>query len=145
MRNSDTPLSDRPLLKSARLLLRQPDTADIGAIMTIAGDWEVASRLSRVPHPYREDDAHFFLETVVPNEWVWAITWLASGELVGMIGLSPEPGRDTAELGYYVARRSWAMGIATEAARPVVAYAIETLGLPRLTSGHPRHPPSPPA
>jgi [ribosomal protein S5]-alanine N-acetyltransferase len=66
----------------------------------MAGDWEVARRLGRVPHPYSEKDAFSFLETVVPNEWVWAITRLESGELVGMVGLNPGPGHDTAELGY---------------------------------------------
>ena len=39
MRNGDTKLLNRPMLKTARLLLRQPDTGDIGSIMTIAGDW----------------------------------------------------------------------------------------------------------
>jgi [ribosomal protein S5]-alanine N-acetyltransferase len=89
-----------------------------------------------VPHPYGEKDAFSFLETVVPNEWVWAITWLESGELVGMVGLSPGPGRETAELGYYVARRSWRIGIATEAAKRIVEYGFATLGLRRLTSGY---------
>jgi [ribosomal protein S5]-alanine N-acetyltransferase len=102
----------------------------------MAGDWEVARRLGRVPHPYSEKDAFSFLETVVPNEWVWAITRLESGELVGMVGLNPGPGHDTAELGYYVARGSWGIGIATEAAKRVVGYGFGTLGLRRLTSGY---------
>jgi [ribosomal protein S5]-alanine N-acetyltransferase len=136
MENRHIRTLDRPVLNTGWLLLRQPDTGDIGSTMAIAGDWEVARRLGRVPHPYGEKDAFFFLETVVPNEWVWAITWLESGQLVGMVGLSPGPRNETAELGYYIARRSWGIGIATEAAKAVVDYGFDTLRLRRLTSGY---------
>jgi RimJ/RimL family protein N-acetyltransferase len=104
--------------------------------MAIAGDWEIARRLARVPHPYGETDALFFLDKVVPNEWVWAITLRASSELVGMVGLTPDQSQDTAELGYYVDRRHWGLGIATEAARSVVDYGIHMLSLRRITSGY---------
>ena len=137
MRNPDTWTTDRPELKTERLLLRQPNTGDIGSIIAIAGDWEVSRRLGRVPHPYHEKDALFFLENVVPHEWTWAITWLESGELVGMVGLAPgQLGENAAELGYYVARKAWGRGIATEAGRAVVRYGFDTLKLPRLTSGY---------
>src|ERR1700722_5300412 len=127
---------DRPILETARLRLRRPEAGDIASIMAIAGDWDVARRLSRVPHPYGETDARFFLETIVPTEWTWAITFRASGELIGMTGLTPQPAHDVAELGYYVARPHWGIGIATEAARAVVEYGFRAAGLARLTSGY---------
>jgi RimJ/RimL family protein N-acetyltransferase len=127
---------DRPTLETERLILRRPDAADIEAIVTIAGDWEIARRLARIPHPYGEEDARFFLDRVVPNEWVWAVTLRGTGELVGMVGLTPGPSEDTAELGYYVDRWHWGLGIATEAARSVVNYGIQVLGLRRITSGY---------
>src|SRR5580658_4313968 len=98
---------DRPILETARIRLRRPEAGDIASIVAIAGDWDVARRLSRVPHPYGETDAHFFLETIVPAEWTWAITFRASGELIGMSGLTPQPAHEIAELGYYVARPHW--------------------------------------
>jgi ribosomal-protein-alanine N-acetyltransferase len=104
--------------------------------VAIAGDWDVARRLGRVPYPYRETDACFFLDVIVPNEWVWAVTWRESGELVGMVGLTPGAGDDTAELGYYVARRHWDLGLATEAARAVVRYGFHGLALRTITAGH---------
>jgi RimJ/RimL family protein N-acetyltransferase len=113
-------ITDRPLLETERLLLRRPDDGDTGSIMAIAGDREIARRLARMPHPYDQKDARFFLDEIVPNEWVWAITLRASGTLVGMVGLSPDADQDMAELGYYVDRRHWGLGIATEAARSVV-------------------------
>ena len=83
MSNGDERIKARPTLKTERLLLRRPETGDARAIMGIVGDWEVVRRLTRVPHPYSESDAHFFLNTVVPDEWVWAITWRESREVVG--------------------------------------------------------------
>jgi RimJ/RimL family protein N-acetyltransferase len=136
MQISEERTRDRPVLETQRLLLRRPDARDIASIVAIVGDWEVARRLARVPHPYGETDAQFFLDVIVPNEWVWAITWRVSGELVGMVGLTPEAGQDAAELGYYVDRRYWGIGIATEAAKSVLDYGIHVLGLRRLTSGY---------
>jgi RimJ/RimL family protein N-acetyltransferase len=128
-------LSGRPDLATERLLLRRPDAGDADAIVGIVGDREVARRLARVPHPYGPDDARFFLEQVVPAEWVWAITVRGSDELVGAVGLTPDGGEPTAELGYWLSPRHWGSGITTEAASAVVSFGFEALGLPYLTSG----------
>lgn len=117
-------------------MLRRPNGGDLGAIVSIVGDWEVARRLARVPHPYGTTDAKFFLEKVVPSEWVWAITLLGSDALIGAIGLTPEEDADTAELGYWLSRNHWGQGIATEAARAVVSYGFDKLNLPYITSGY---------
>ncbi len=129
-------LSDRPELVTDRLLLRRPNASDAAAIVRIVGDWEVARRLARVPHPYGPADATFFLEQVVPAEWVWAVTLKGSDELVGAVGLTPEEDADTAELGYWLARDHWGQGITTEAARAVLSYGFDMLGFPYITSGY---------
>ena len=129
-------LQARPELTSRRLLLRRPRGGDEPAIVDIVGDWEVARRLSRVPYPYGSMDARFFLEQVVPDEWVWAITLHGSDQLLGVVGLTPEEGTGTAELGYWLSRRQWGRGIATEAAKAVVAYGFDVLDLPWITSGY---------
>jgi ribosomal-protein-alanine N-acetyltransferase len=123
-------------LETARLHLRQPAERDAAAIMAIAGDWEIARRLSRVPHPYTDADARFFFDQVVPNEPTWAIVWRQSGRVIGMIGLSPAPDGGSAEIGYYVARDHWGRGFATEAAQAIARVGIETFGYQKLTSGY---------
>lgn len=127
---------DAPILHTERLLLRKPGADDIGSIIAIAGDWEVARRLARVPHPYTEEDARYFLNVIVPGETVWAITLRSSGAVVGMVGLTPSGEAGIAELGYYVDQGHWGRGIATEAAGSVVAYGFEGLKLQVITSGH---------
>ena len=61
-------LASYPVLHTTRFSLRKPVEKDIPAIVSIAGDWEVASRLARMPHPYSEENAHFFLAEIVPHE-----------------------------------------------------------------------------
>lgn len=127
---------DQPVLTTARLVLRRPDDGDLDAIVAICGDREVARRLAGVPHPYGPDDARFFLDTIVPNDLVWAITLRETAMLVGMIGLSPDHGGGAWELGYWIARDRWGQGIATEAGAAVVGYAMRDLWLASLGSGH---------
>ncbi len=134
--NSDLTLGNRPDLATERLFLRRPNDGDVDAIVGVVGEWEVARRLARVPHPYGPADARFFLDHVVPAEWVWAVTLRGSDTLLGAIGLTPEEGADAAELGYWLSPTHWGSGIATEAARAVVAFGFESLGLPVLTSGY---------
>ena len=129
-------LRERPDLATERLSLRRPNDGDMDAIVDIVGDWDVARRLGRVPHPYSAADARFFLERVVPNEWVWAVTVQGSGVLIGTIGLTPEENVDAAELGYWLSPAFWGRGITTEAARAVVSYGFDGLGLSVLTSGY---------
>ena len=129
-------LLHRPPLSTERLLLRRPVGLDATAIVDAVGDWEVARRLSRVPHPYGRADAMFFLEHIVPNEWVWALTIKGCDELVGVVGLTPEEGMRTAELGYWLAPAWWGRGIVTEAARAVVSFGFDTLRLPFIASGY---------
>jgi RimJ/RimL family protein N-acetyltransferase len=132
----DQTLFDRPDLITERLLLRRPEAGDIDAIVRAVGDREVAHRLSRVPHPYGAADAIFFLDGVVPAEWVWAVTLGTSNELIGAVGLTPGQGAQATELGYWLARAYWGRGLMTEAATAVVAYGFETLRLPCITSGY---------
>jgi RimJ/RimL family protein N-acetyltransferase len=124
------------LLDTERLHLRPPVAQDAVAIISIAGDWEVARRLARVPHPYTEADLRFFLGHVVPNEPTWAIVWRPTSRLIGMVGLVPAADGRSAELGYYIARDCWGRGVATEAARAITRVGFESFGYHKLTSGY---------
>lgn len=129
-------LHERPDLATDRLMLRRPNIGDVDAIVNIVGDWDVARRLARVPHPYGPADAHFFLDQIVPAEWVWAITLRGSDVLIGAVGLTPDSDAETAELGYWLSNAQWGKGIAMEAARAVVTFGFESLGFSYLTSGY---------
>ena len=129
-------MHNRPDLFTERLTLRRPNDGDVDAIVSIVGNWEVARRLARAPHPYGSGDARFFLDHVVPAELVWAITMTGSDTLLGAIGLTPEADTGTAELGYWLSPAHWGRGMTTEAGRAVISFGFETLELPVLTSGY---------
>jgi RimJ/RimL family protein N-acetyltransferase len=114
--------------------LRPPIEADASAISAIAGDWEVARRLARMPHPYTPEDFRFFMTHIVPRESTWAIIALQSHEIVGVVGLAPDAEGNSAELGYYVGRSHWGHGFATEAAQAIVRMTFEAKIYAKLTS-----------
>lgn len=129
-------LTQQPVLTTARLVMRRPVEADIPAMVEQANDWQVARRLGRLPHPYGIADARFFLDRVVPDELTWAITLCAEGTFIGALGLVPNPEFAAVELGYWLGRRFWGQGFATEASSAVVEHAFRVLGLAMLTSGY---------
>jgi [ribosomal protein S5]-alanine N-acetyltransferase len=132
----DAKLAATRPLNTSRLHLRPPVEQDADAIISIAGDREVARRLARVPHPYTDADVRFFFDHVVPNEPTWAILWRQTSQLIGMIGLAPAPDGRSAELGYYISRDHWGRGVATEAALAITMIGFESFGYLKLTAGY---------
>jgi RimJ/RimL family protein N-acetyltransferase len=127
-------MTDSEELSTPRLILRRPVESDAAATIAIVGDFEVARRLGRVPHPYHRSDFDQFLEHVVPNEPTWAIILRQTNELIGMTGLAPQRKQSSAELGYYLGHPFWGAGFATEAGQAVVRFGFERLGCTKLAS-----------
>ena len=122
-------------MRTERLLLRRPEMSDRDAIVSIAGDWDIARNLSPVPHPYTDEDAEFFLKTIVPAQWVWAITLGESEPLIGCIGLAPTEREHIADLGYWLAREHWGKGYGAEAVKAVLKVAFDGFGIASVTAG----------
>jgi RimJ/RimL family protein N-acetyltransferase len=122
-----------PVLQTERLTLRAPRRADIKAITLLAGDRRVAENTSRIPHPYRADDAEQFLASIHgrKGEATFAVT--VDGELIGLCAL--ELREKGPEIGYWIGVPFWSCGYATEAARAVIDYAFGTLGHEALDAG----------
>lgn len=96
------------VLQTERLLLRPYQTQDAARIATLLGDIDVARWLTRVPHPYRVEDAEGFIAKAAPSDSSCAITH--EGALIGGISI-------TEELGYWLSKSAWGNGFATEAAQ----------------------------
>ena len=120
-------------LSSDRLRLRSLKEADLTCLVSLANDWHVARRLARLPHPYREEDARYFFDVVLPEEQVWAITSRES-TFMGLVGLAPSQGGT--ELGYWLGRSFWGKGFATEAAQALRDHARDSLRLRSLCAGY---------
>ena len=124
--------------RTERLLLRPGWTEDAPALFRAIADERIGRNLATAPWPYRLSDAEAFLMRDRPADNAACLIFLR-GEgalcLVGGIGFARTPEHDI-EFGYWIARPYWGQGIATEAGAALLAYARDSLRLPRLVAGH---------
>jgi RimJ/RimL family protein N-acetyltransferase len=124
---------DSPVLVTDHLVMRAPCDDDIPDLIALADNVKVAEMLRRMPHPYGEDDARYFLDTIVRgNETaaVYAVTLAESGTFIGCAGLE-ELGSGL-ELGYWLGEPYWGRGYAGEAAGALVDLAFRATAVDRL-------------
>lgn len=121
--------------RSERLLLRPIWPEDWPAIKAGIADIGVLRNLARAPHPYRDEDAKRFaalpIQAAHPR---FVITLADDSDVIGTIGIDPSE-RSDAELGYWIARKAWDQGYATEAGQ-AVAMIARALGHRRLSAAH---------
>lgn len=121
-----------PELSTPRLLLRPFMADDLDALAAIYADPEVMRMNGSGVRSRAETE---MMLAANAEGWQtrgsgdWAVTWRATGELVGLCGFVRP-----AELGYILSRASWGQGIATEAATACVAYGFERLGYGEISA-----------
>lgn len=137
----DARVKPYPRLQTGRLVLRGFTLRDAPDVQQLAGEWDVARTLLSVPHPYEDG---------VAEEWIsghrsafergegvsFAIVLRTREALCGACGLTINSRDNNAELGYWIGSPYWGRGYATEAAREVVRYGFEELGLHRIYAAH---------
>ena len=125
--------------RTDRLLLRPGWREDAPALFTAIADPAIVDKLPDTPWPYRAEDAEAYLieerpADALPELLIYARTF-GRPRLVGGIALR-DAGAGAAELDYWIARRFWGLGLATEAGRAMVDIARSTFRLTRLRSRH---------
>ena len=128
-------------LATERLSLRPYRPEDAEALHRLINDWEVCRMLSVVPFPYPRALADDWIASTISalaagDAYDLAITG-TEGEaemLVGSIGLRLDRAARSGRLGYWVGRRYWGHGVASEAAGRLARWAMANLELDRLTS-----------
>jgi len=127
----------RPILETARLILRPYAADDIPDLVSLIGAREIAATTLRIPHPYTKDDARDFLASLAHSDQSnFAIVVRKDNHLCGGIGLRPDAPHHHAELGYWIGVPYWGHGYATEAGRSLVQYGFERLNLHRIFAMH---------
>ena len=125
-----------PVIHTGRLTLRLARAADLDAIVAGIGDIAVSRMLARVPHPYTRTDGADFLAGAVRDAAAGSSLFLIierEGHLAGGIGIGAMP--YVCEFGYWLARKHWGEGLMTEAARALLSYAFDRVGLRLVRSG----------
>ncbi len=134
-------MKKQPIIKTERLQLRPFRTSDAVQVRLLAGDRDIAITTCNIPHPYKDGVAEKWIETHYRKfqkgeEVNFAIVDSCKGTLIGAIGLVVKEGHRRAELGYWVGKPYWNHGYCTEAARAVLKYGFEVLGLNRIHACH---------
>lgn len=115
---------------------------DAAGVQRLAGDPAIADVTLNIPHPYEDGIAEAWIGThkQVFEEGqgvVFAVALAASDELVGCISLTGISSRfRRAEMGYWMGKPYWNRGYASEAARALIGYAFQDLGLHRVFATH---------
>jgi ribosomal-protein-alanine N-acetyltransferase len=126
------------LLHTPRLTLRRFQRSDAAPMLPLIGDFAIADTTARIPHPYTQEDADAFLSMLEanPSKPIACITFTATGQLIGAVGLEPDTHNNRAELGYWIGRPFWNQGYATEAARAMLAHAFTALSFNKVNAHH---------
>jgi len=126
-----------PILNAEDLTLRPFKKKDIPDIVRLAGDKKIYETTLNIPHPYSDKDAKSWLkfqkENLEAGKLVtYAVTLAETGGLVGSVSLTVNKRQNQAELGYWIGRPYWGGGYATRAARRLIQFGFEEMGLNRI-------------
>ena len=111
-------------------------SADKDTLMALCNAVDRTFLSDRLPNPYTEADADWWLGMVAENEGkegVWRSIW-ADGQLVGSISVErkDEGGQAIGEIGYMILTPWWSQGICTEAVRQICEIAFQELALEQI-------------
>jgi [ribosomal protein S5]-alanine N-acetyltransferase len=134
-------MPEQPLLVTERLQLRPFAMTDAGQVQALAGERAIADTTLLIPHPYGDGEAEAWIATHAPQfhqgrQAAYAITLRPDGAFIGAITLIIVRKHDRAELGYWIGTPWWSRGYATEAAKAIIGYGFEDLGLHRIEAEH---------
>jgi [ribosomal protein S5]-alanine N-acetyltransferase len=119
------------IIRTSRLILRQPTEADVGPVFAYAGDPHVTRLMDWTCLASRDQVVAYFAKCV---EW-WAsgseYSWLLArpDTHVAIGGIACRVRDADADFGYVLDRGHWGHGLATEAARAIVEW---TFSLPTV-------------
>ena len=125
-------------IETERLILRPHCESDFDGIHEYATDQDVVKFMQWGPNTL--DETRFFLDTCIANQkhaerlsYDFAVVNREDGSFLGTVSLRlSSPSARAAELGYTYQKRAWGRGIASEAARRMVDFGFDELGLTRI-------------
>lgn len=118
------------------ITLHKWTSADKVALMALCNAVDRTFLSDRLPNPYTEADADWWLGMVSENEGkegVCRSIWV-DGQLIGSISVErkDEGGKSIGEIGYMILTLWWSQGIGTEAVRQISEIAFQELALDQI-------------
>lgn len=130
------------MIETDRLIMRLFKDADAEKVYEACNDINIAKTTLAIPFPYTLEDAKSFIKHTSKaiddqTAYTFAIALKENiNEVVGSISLSVKRPSNKAELGYWVTKKYWNRGIATEAAKAIVEYGFNNLNLNSIYARH---------
>jgi len=115
------------------ITLRHFNTSDVGQLVTYLNDKEVTQYITgAIPSPYTNADAFWWIEHANQSEYIQAIEY--QGDFVGCISATVGQFEyaNSAELGYWIGKGFWNLGITTETVKQFCELLFNTNKLNRL-------------
>ncbi|WP_240723694.1 GNAT family N-acetyltransferase [Flavobacterium sp. J27] len=130
-----------PKINTNRLVLDKLTFHDIPKIVEYAGNKKIADKTLNIPHPYKEQDAIFWINSANQgfenkSQFTFGIKIKTSNEFMGGIGLKVDNKFNRAELGYWIAEKYWNLGYATEAVKAILNFGFTELNLNKIYATH---------
>ena len=126
------------ILETERLILRPWCESDADDLYTYASDPEVGPPAGWPPHTSVENSREI-IRTVLSAPDTFAVCLKENGKPIGSIGFHRNDlaeADDEYELGYWIGKPFWGQGLIPEAAREMLRYAFEDLGMSRIWCGY---------
>lgn len=131
------------IFQSKKLKFQPFSHVDIEGLVRCLGEDESFSKNTlSIPYPYEEKHAKQFIEMTKQgfadgSRNVFRIGLLPNNELIGAIGIHESDNNEhQAQLGYWIAKKYWGQGFATEAIKRIIDYAFSDLNYTSLFATH---------
>jgi ribosomal-protein-alanine N-acetyltransferase len=129
-------------LKTKRLILRPPKRGDWKDLMEGVGEYDVAKMMSKIPHPYKKQDAINYLKMAIKrwkqkkaDDYTFFIELKSEKKIIGALGLHRiDWFSGVGATGSWINKKYWRNGFMTEAKIAVNDFAFNKLKLRRLDS-----------
>jgi [ribosomal protein S5]-alanine N-acetyltransferase len=131
-----------PTLETERLLLRPLSGSDATSIQLLNCDRQIADTTISIPHPYPDGEAAKYISKQIEEQkigcsFTFAIALRLEANLIGIAELRDiDREHSVAEISYWLAATVWGKGYMSEALKPLLGFAFETLFLNKIYAYH---------
>ena len=124
-------------LETVRLLIRPFQEEDADAFFACCQNPNLGNNAGWAPHKTIEESREILQNVFIGQENIWAMILKDAQQLIGSIGIVPDPKRENPQvrmLGYWLDAAHWGKGYMTEAVQAILNYGFNELQLSLITA-----------
>lgn len=129
--------ADFPVIETKRLLIRPFLESDAEAVFACCRNPNLGMNAGWAPHESVEESRKFLQDICIGQKYQWAITLKDTDQLIGSIGVIPDPKRENSGawmLGYWLDESYWGKGLMSEAVQTILLYCFKELRMNLITA-----------